>query len=255
MTRTRAPIRDPRTVARDIPGVLDALFPHLTQGIVASINRRSVALAQLEIVSTELVDTSRLQKAMLFELAVVVAEELIDRRETIDWASCLEVAVERQRSYFDAVLPSELSEADRTVAFRVANNLVTMLDVFRSEAPNEGFNRAPTIPGYQWIGSGLGDFSVGATLIEVKCTGKHFSSSDYRQILMYWLLSYCAAIESGKPEWASGILVNPRLNLFVKFSFDEIISVISGGQSKVEIVEIFSAILGSRSPLKSWRST
>jgi hypothetical protein len=46
-------------------------------------------------------------------------------------------------------------------------------------------------------------------------------------------------------------LENPRLNLFVKFSFDEIISVIGGGRSKVELVELFSAILGIRSSAKS----
>jgi hypothetical protein len=145
-----------------------------------------------------------------------------------------------------AISDSGLSETDKAVALWVAKNLFTMLEEFRSQAPNEEFIRAPVIPGYQWIASGVGDFSVGATLIEVKCTNKHFSSSDYRQILMYWLLSYCAAIESGKPEWSSGILVNPRLNFFVRFSFDEMISVVGGGQSKVELVELFSAILGIR---------
>jgi hypothetical protein len=205
----------------------------------------------LKAVSPELVDSSGLQKAMLFEVAVAAAEQLVDQRKSIDWDLCLEVAVNRQRKYFDAALPQSLSEADKAVAHWVAKNLFTMLEEFQSQAPHEEFTRAPKIPGYQWIASGIGDFSVGATLIEVKCTNKHFSSSDYRQILMYWLLSYCAAIESGKPEWLSGILANPRLNLFVKFSFDEIISVIGGGHSKVELVELFSAILGNRFAAKT----
>jgi len=246
MTRLRSPTHDPRTIARDIPGVLDALFPQLAQGVVASINRRSVSFPYLEAVNPELVEASGLQKAMLFEVAVAAAEQLVDQRKSIDWDICLEIAAKRQREHFDATVPSGLSETDKAVALWVAKNLFTMLEEFRSQAPNEEFIRAPVIPGYQWIASGVGDFSVGATLIEVKCTNKHFSSSDYRQILMYWLLSYCAAIESGKPEWSSGILVNPRLNFFVRFSFDEIISVVGRGQSKVELVELFSAVLGSR---------
>ncbi|WP_213286004.1 hypothetical protein [Bradyrhizobium sp. sGM-13] len=197
---------DPRTIARDIPGVLDALFPQLAQGVVASINRRSVSLPELEVVPPELIDASRLQKAMLFEIAVAAAEQLINRQESIDWDVCLEVAVDRQRKHFDAVLPLSLSESDKAAALWVANNLFTMLSKFRSQAPDEKFECAPRIPGYQWIASGVGDFSVGATLIEIKCTSKHFSSSDYRQILMYWLLSYCAAIESGEPEWLRGVL-------------------------------------------------
>jgi hypothetical protein len=251
MTRLRSPAHDPRTIARDIPGVLDALFPQLAQGVVASINRRSVSLPHLKAVTPELVEASGLQKAMLFEVAVAAAEQLVDQRKSIDWDMCLEIAAQRQREHFDAAVPRALSETDMVVALWVAKNLFAMLEEFRSFAPNEKLIRAPMIPGYQWIASGVGDFSVGTTLIEVKCTNKRFSSSDYRQILMYWLLGYCAAIESGKPEWSSGILVNPRLNLFVRFSFDEIILVVGGGQSKVELVELFSAIIGSRSTAKA----
>ncbi len=38
MRADRSPMRDPRTVARDIPGVLDVLFPRLTSGLVNSLN-------------------------------------------------------------------------------------------------------------------------------------------------------------------------------------------------------------------------
>jgi len=153
--------------------------------------------------------------------------------------------VERQKEHFDAKIPQSLSEIDKEVSLWVAHNLFAMLEEFQNPVASE-LIRAPRIPGYQWIASGVGDFSIGATLIEVKCTNRHFSSSDYRQILMYWLLSYCAAIESGKQQWSMGILANPRLNIFVKFSFDELINIAGGGKSKVELVELFSAILGNR---------
>jgi hypothetical protein len=241
----RLPAHDPRTIARDIPGVLDSLFPHLAQGVVASINRRSASIPELRSVPQKLVDASNLQKAMLFEVAVAAAEQLLDQETSIDWDRCLNDAVERQREHFDAKLPDALSEVDKQISLRVAQSLLTMLMKFQSEL-NEPLVRAPKIPGYQWIASGAGDFSVGKTLIEVKCTNKHFSSSDYRQVLMYWLLSYCGAIENRNQEWSTAILANPRLNLFVKFSFDEIARITSGGRSKIELVEQFSAILGSR---------
>ena len=95
-----------------------------------------------------------------------------------------------------------------------------------------------------------GDFALGEDIIEVKCTNKHFSSADYRQVVMYWLLSYAAAVERGGREWVGGILVNPRLNLIVKFKFDDLIEIIGASRSKVELVEIFSSIIvGGSSPL------
>src|SRR5262249_29735005 len=106
---------------------------------------------------------------------------------------------------------------------------------------------APEVPGYQWIASGVGDFALGDDIIEVKCTNKHFSSADYRQVVMYWLLSYSAAIEVGGHEWVGGILVNPRLNRIVKFKFGDLIEIIGAGRSKVELVEIFSSMIESRS--------
>jgi hypothetical protein len=62
---------------------------------------------------------------------------------------------------------------------------------------------------------------------------------------MYWLLSYAAAVEVRGHEWIGGILVNPRLNLILKFKFDDLIEIISAGKSKVELVRIFSSIIES----------
>lgn len=236
---------DPRTIARDIPGVFEALFPHLAQGLVAGINRKSNSVSSLQAVAAAVIDASGLQRAMLFEIAVAAAEQLVERKGSIDWDFCLKVAAKRQREYFDARVPEALSDADRTASLQVAQNLVVMLQEFQRECEGEDLVRAPVISGYQWISSGAGDFSIGTTLIEVKCTNKHFSSSDYRQMLMYWLLSYCAALESGNQEWSIGILANPRLNVFVKFSFDELVDIAGGGKSKVDLVELFAAVLGN----------
>jgi hypothetical protein len=183
---------------------------------------------------------------MLFEIAVAAAEQFITGSDVIDWDACLNVAVRRQRDHFDAEIPSDLSDADKSVSLRVATNLVTMLRHIQAGDAGEALVRSPKIPGYQWIASGVGDFSVGRSLIEVKCTNKHFSSSDYRQILMYWLLTYSAAVESGMPEWSEGILVNPRLNRVMRFSFGEVIGIIGAGRSKVELLEVFSAMVGDR---------
>jgi len=106
---------------------------------------------------------------------------------------------------------------------------------------------SPAIPGYHWIASGYGDFAVGGHLIEVKCTGKRFSSSDYRQIIIYWLLSYAASIEGRAAEWEAGILLNPRLNWTVEFPFEEILSMVAAGRSRVQILQLFAAAIGDYS--------
>ena len=78
MPLRRLPFRDPRTVARDIPGVLDALFPRLTGGLVASLNRKLFSFPEIVPVLDELVEESHLQKAMLFELSAARAEIILD---------------------------------------------------------------------------------------------------------------------------------------------------------------------------------
>lgn len=246
MITPRQPLNDPRTVARDIPGVLDALFPHLIPGVVAHFNRKGRAENACTPVPPEVIAASALQHAMLFELAVAAAEQILKIGGTPDWDTCLAIAVERQRRHFDARVPAALSEPDKSAASAVAHNLVTILNQLQREAANEALIHPPNIPGYQWIASGVGDFSIGARLIEVKCTSKPFSSSDYRQIVMYWLLGYAASLESGAQEWREGILVNPRLNFMVQLSFDEIIDVIGAGRSKVDLLEIFSSMVGDR---------
>jgi hypothetical protein len=182
---------------------------------------------------------------MLFEVAVAAAEQLISGNKEVDWDLCLSVAILRQRRHFDAQAPDVLLLADRIAAQTVAENLASMLR--RHAAGSEGsLVRSPEIPGYQWISSSVGDFSVGTRLIEVKCTNKHFSSADYRQTIIYWLLSYAQSVEVGSPEWSEVVLMNPRLNLIVALPFNEIITVGSGGKSKVDLLELFTAMVGER---------
>jgi hypothetical protein len=245
MVAKRQGANDPRTIARDIPGFFDALFPQLVPGLVANLNRRSVQVPECCAVPLEVVSASSLQRAMLFEVAVAAAEQLIAGSLEIDWDMSLTVALRRQKEHFDAKLPSHLAAADKEASLHVARNLVVMLHYLESMFAGEPLVHAPAIPGYQWIASGVGDFALGGDIVEVKCTSKLFSSADYRQIVMYWLLSYSAAIEGRGREWSGGILVNPRLNRVVKCSFDELIDLISAGRSKVELVETFSTMIES----------
>jgi len=183
---------------------------------------------------------------MLFEVAVAAAEQLINDYSSVDWDVVLDIAVGRQRKHFDAKLPSGLSAIDKEVSLRVARNLGTMLRYLQADSGGQMITRSSMIPGYQWIASSSGDFALGRNLIEVKCTNKHFGSADYRQIIMYWLLSYSAALEGKKQEWSEGILMNPRLNLIVRFTFAELIEIIAAGRSKVELLEAFSAMVENR---------
>jgi hypothetical protein len=233
-------LHDPRTVARDVPGLFDAVFPQLTSGVVTYFNKKRIA-ADVTPVAADLIAQSKLQKAMLFELGVAAGEMLLSV-DIIDREECKRVALARQRRHFDAVLPNEISDVDRTIAEQVGRNIATMISGLSVER-GQTVTVAPLIPGLRWISSGRGDFSAGPSLVEVKCANKNFSAADYRQIVLYWLLGYAAALENRGQEWSEGILLNPRSGKYVAFDFDELLHVISAGRTKVEVLQVFASMV------------
>lgn len=235
---------DPRTVAREIPGVLDEVFPQLTPGIVAHFNASARGFT-IRPIPQDLLAQSRLQRAMLFELGYTVGEQLLRGAPAIDWADCFQETLRRQRVYFDAQLPERLEPQDQTVAEIVGSNLARVLTEMSKERGQE-LAIGPRIAGLEWIASGYGDFSLGQTLVEVKCTAKRFSAADYRQVAIYWMLSYAAAIESRGDEWQDFILLNPRSGQMVTMKFDAFLSVLSSGRTKVDLLQLFHTLVGSR---------
>lgn len=246
MSKPRLPGNDPRTLAREIPGMLEALFPHLVPAVVGYLNHRSIAAPECMPVSNDAVRASALAPAMLFEIAVALAQQLLDGTAAPDWSAALALAIRRQRRHFDAQEPTSLSELDMEIALRVASNLVSMLRTAHSRVPSDAIVAAPTIPGFQWIATGLGDFAFGSHLVEVKCTSRNFSAGDYRQVLMYWLLSYAGALEGRCSEWSHVVLLNPRSATSLEIPFDELVRLLAAGRSKVELLELFASIVDER---------
>lgn len=234
---------DPRTVARDIPGIFDEIFPQLTPGIVAHFNSGADVI-DIEAIPPRLLDASKLQRAMLFELGYSAGEALLERG-VIDWEYCFRVTLERQRVFFDAKLPDSLAAHDKAIAETIGRNLASSL-LALADKLQESLVSRPPVPGLEWIASGWGDFSIGNNLIEVKCTNRRFSAADYRQVAIYWLLSYAAAIEGRGSEWHSFVLLNPRLGFKVSLRFDNFLKVISSGRTKVDILQLFMSLIGSR---------
>jgi hypothetical protein len=243
MPSRRLPFRDPRTVARDIPGVLDILFPRLSGGLVASINRKMFRFEGLAAIPDEQVEVSRLQRSMLFELAVVRAESLLVDECDTNWQKCIEVAVARQRRHFDARIPDELSEEDIALANWAARNLVEMLRSVRAQHPTYLLSVNPSIPGLGWISSGVGDFSLGPIFIEVKHTDRNFVSGDFRQVLIYWLLKYAASLQRDEEIWTDFLLLNPRRNSAVFVNFDFLLLSASSSLNRIETLELMRSIL------------
>ncbi|WP_198291201.1 hypothetical protein [Methyloversatilis discipulorum] len=235
---------DPRTVAREIPGIFDEVFPQLTPGIVAYLNAESKVIP-VQPLRQETLLQSALQRAMLFELGYTVGERLLKDAAEIDWPACFGDTVRRQRAYFDAKLPEQLEPVDQLLAETVGRNLAASMTSL-SELAGHPVVFRPHIPGLEWISSGNGDFALGTTLVEVKCTAKRFSSADYRQVAIYWLLSFAAAVEGHGEEWRNFILLNPRSGEIVKMSFDTFLSIISSGRTKVDILQLFLSLVGSR---------
>ena len=235
---------DPRTVARDIPGILDELFPQLTPSIVRHLND-SARIVEVRPLSSDLLRLSTLQRAMLFELGYVVGERLIAGDGSIDWQYCLSETLRRQRRYFDAELPDRLSTEDQKLAEAVGNNLANMIVNLRCES-QRSIVIQPRIPGLEWIASGYGDFALGSTLVEVKCAAKRFSAADYRQVAIYWLLSYSASIEGRGTEWDDFVLLNPRSGQMVQMTFNAFVSIVSSGRTKVDVLQLFQALIDPR---------
>jgi hypothetical protein len=234
---------DPRTVARDIPGVFDVIFPQLTSGVVAHFNREA-AYVESAPVDSSLIAASSLQAAMLAELSFSLAEaRLLQNRE--DWESCLHSAVNRQRRYYDAMIPAALTYEDKAAANALAENLVAMVRNMVADA-GQVLHLSPRIPGFQWIASGAGDLAIGSMLLEVKFGSRRFSSADYRQVVIYWLLSYLSSLETNSKIWSDCVLLNPRLGLSVRVKIASFLSLISGGRTMIEIAQSFETIVSTR---------
>jgi hypothetical protein len=234
---------DPRSVAREIPGIFDEVFPQLTPGIVAHFNSGAVGF-EIKEVPGALLAMSKLQRAMLFELGYSVGERLLTDA-AIDWDECIDATLRRQQAFFDAKLPEKIELHDKTLATIVGGNLAAELRAMSAKR-GQPLAMRPAIPGLEWIASAQGDFSVGRALIEVKCTAKRFSASDYRQVAIYWLLSYAAAIEGRGEEWQEFVLLNPRSGVAVSMRFAPFLSAIGSGRTKVDILQLFQSLVGSR---------
>lgn len=240
----RLPFRDPRTVARDIPGVLDILFPRLTGGLVGSLNKKMFSFDGLEPLSDERIEESKLHKAMLFEVSNAFAEGILQGENAPDWEVVLGVAAERQRQHFDAKIPDVLEQHDKDLSTHAASNLVSMLRSVQEQHSQSELLISPPIPGLGWIASGFADFSLGKILIEVKHTDRNFMARDFRQVLMYWLLKYSASIERKDDVWTECLFLNPRRNTGLLFNFDNVLHSASASSNRVELLELLRSVVG-----------
>ena len=238
MQLSRLPRKDPRTVARDIPGVLDVLFPRLTGGLVAHLNKKMFFFGEIVAVPEALIEQTQLQKAMVFELSVARAEGILRGDEVADWSEYLRSASQRQRRYYDARIPEALSAEDTAIAEHAAQNLTFMLTSVQAQRPGVALEQSPMIPGIGWVASGNGDFALGSMLIEVKHTERNFGSGDFRQVLMYWLLKYARSIESTDDIWTEMLLLKPRRNAALLVDYDYLLRSASARLNRVELVEL-----------------
>lgn len=238
-------LHDPRTVARNVPGLFEVVFPQLTTGVVVHLNQSRTLLSPLPL-SHALIESSTLQNAMLFELGIACAESEL-ATGSLKWEDAKATALSRQRKYFDAEIPVEIAHQDRLIAEKIAQNLTSTL----SEVANgKQVEIGPRIPGLGWVSPGRGDFAFDRTLIETKCAHKNFSMADYRQVLLYWLLSYAAAIEGRGEEWSDCILLNPRSSMCVRFAYDALLHIVAAGQTKLEVLQVFRALVDSGGDLQ-----
>jgi len=243
MQRSRFLYKDPRTVARDIPGILDVLFPKLSGGLVTSLNKNIFFFDNISPLPESLIEKTSLQKSMLFELSVVRAEGIIHGDQLADWNKYLHFASQRQSRHYDARIPKSLNNQDISLAEHAAQNLVSMLASMQAQRPGVVLEHGPLIPGLGWIASGQGDFALGSMLIEVKHTERNFGSGDLRQVLMYWLLKYARSIENSGEYWSEVLLINPRRNAALRIEYDYLLRSASAHLNRVELLELLRSLV------------
>lgn len=175
---------------------------------------------------------------MVFELSVARAEGLLRGDKVADWSEYLRSASQRQKRHYDARIPEVLREEDIAIAEHAAQNLTSMLTRVQTQRQGVALEKSPMIPGLGWVASGNGDFALGPMLIEVKHIERNFGSSDFRQVLMYWLLKYARCIESGDDIWSEILLLNPRRNAALLLEFDYLSRSASARLNRVELVEL-----------------
>lgn len=242
----RLPTKDPRTIARDIPGISQILFPQLTSGFVGSLNKTIRSYCGIKAIDESLIQQSSLRASVLFEFSYVIAEKKLNGKD-VNYNQCFDIAVEKQNRYYDYVANGEIiTDLEIKIGSSVATNLVGILKNI-SERKRKDIIVSPYISGYEWIANSRGDFSIGDSLIEVKCSNKNFSSLDYRQILIYFLLNYIKTLSSSTETcYQTLILVNPRLNKVVEFNADDLLFDVSAGRSKIEVIQQFFTIIKER---------
>jgi hypothetical protein len=216
----------------------------MNASLVMHLNKQAVAFPDITAIPDETLELSSLARAMLFELSVARAEQRLVGQNLADWSDCLLVASSRQRRHFDAKVPESLSIVDIALAERAASNLVAMLHEIQRRNPGQELLISPQLEGYRWIASGNVDFAIGSNLIEVKHSSSNFSANDFRQVLMYWLLSYARAIEKDGLEFSDCILINPRRNSALALKFSTLARLSSSGLGKLELLRLFDSILG-----------
>jgi len=194
-------------------------------------------------VPEDLIEQSKIQNAMLFEIAMALAEKLLLGEEDPDWDSCFAVAAKRQDVHYDAKIPEHIGGTEKLVAAHASRNLVCMLRSIQHQNSDEEIKIRPYIPGLGWIANGNGDFALGPMLVEVKHTDRNFVANDYRQVLMYWLLRYAACLEFEKDVWRECMLINPRRNAAVLFNTDYVLRSASASANRVELYELLRSIV------------
>lgn len=233
--------RDPRNLAREVPGILGLIFPRLNNIIVKNLNKKTIKINNLECLES-LTKISDMSHAMLFEISMCYAVDILDSGNNANFNKSVERAISKQRKYYDAQIPNNITDNDIKIIKLSASNLLKMIKYIKKENENCDLKSNPIIPGFGWINNAKGDFYNENILVEVKHTNSNFRAKDYRQVLMYYLLKYSNAIKKNENIWKECILINPRKNLYLSINFSELIYLLSGSD-ELEAYNLFRVII------------
>ncbi len=251
---------DLREFSRNFGGLLNEIFPLMNSGFINGFNEKyEIGLNFLDDISVSLMQETNIMEAFLFEFCLVFCEARISDN-TLDlrrkFSSLWAQTILKQKKYYDchikksSALSSSELDAIVNVAHKILNNFLIMKEkLTRLQTENNlDIVISPVIPGFGTLDPSYADYSIGETLIEVKCTKSKFSTADYNQVFIYWLLStmWNVLVDNKALLYKNFSLVNLRRGELIYINGFDFAYIVSGGKNFQSIIQMFSNILNRK---------
>jgi len=230
-----------RAFAASFPDFWQELLPLLTPSCVHLLNagyeEHIVDMSGLELDAVESNDETR-DAAVVSEFAYHLAREAFTRKLSVtETFANLSLQGAAEAAAFGLITRYEGNRIPPHASLNDAEldeglQLATRYESFAKNhgGPERCIFQAP-IKGCGFLRACAADLVIGDYLVEIKTVKRTLAGKDIRQLLIYLALSSVAQVE----PWCYAGFFNPRRSTFHRFSVHELIDLMSGGKSVVDV--------------------